>query len=69
MRLFLPENSAENDAFYNLAKDWQYETSDASNKFWLRIRYYSDVSLWLDGETENAYQNQIAPRNFSDIYK
>ena len=62
--MFLPENSSENDEFYNLGKDWQYETTEVPNKFWLRIRYYQEsINLWLDKETERAYQDQISPRN------
>ena len=64
MKMFLPENSSENDEFYNLGKDWQYETTEVPNKFWLRIRYYQEsINLWLDKETERAYQDQISPRN------
>ena len=67
MKMFLPENSSENDEFYNLGKDWQYETSEVPNKFWLRIRYYKEsINLWLDTETEKnlwAFQDQISPRN------
>ena len=65
--MFLPENSSENDEFYNLGKDWQYETTEVPNKFWLRIRYYQEsINLWLDTETERnlwAFQDQITPRN------
>jgi len=62
--MFLPENSSENDDFYNLGKDWQYETTIVPNKFWLRIRYYQEsINLWLDKETDRAYQDQIAPRH------
>ena len=61
--MFLPENSSENDDFYNLGKDWQYETT-VPNKFWLRIRYYQEsINLWLDKEIDRAYEDQIAPRN------
>ena len=64
--MFLPENSSENEDFYNLGKDWQYETT-VLNKFWLRIRYYQEsINLWLDTETEKnlwAFQDQISPRN------
>ena len=63
MRMFLPENSSENDDFYNLGKDWQYETT-MPNKFWLRIRYYQEsINLWLDKEIERAYEDQISSRN------
>ena len=61
--MFLPENSSENDDFYNLGKDWQYETT-MPNKFWLRIRYYQEsINLWLDKEIERAYEDQISSRN------
>ena len=64
MKIFLPENSSENDEFFNLGKDWQYETTEVPNNFWLRIRYYQEsINLWLDKETERAYQDQISPRN------
>ena len=71
MKMFLPENSSENDEFYNLGKDWQYDTSEVlaenSSQFWLRIRYYQEsINLWLDTETERnlwAFQDQITPRN------
>ena len=63
MTMFLPETSSENEDFYNLGKDWQYETT-VSNKFWLRIRYYQEsINLWLDKEIDRAYADQIAPRN------
>ena len=62
--MFLPENSSENDDFYNLGKDWQYETTIVPDKFWLRIRYYQEsINLWLDKEIDRAYQDQIAPRH------
>ena len=61
--MFLPENSSENEDFYNLGKDWQYETT-VLNKFWLRIRYYQEsINLWLDKEIDRAFEDQIAPRN------
>ena len=64
MKMFQPENSSENDEFYQLGKDWQYETSEVPNKFWLRIRYFKEsINLWLDKETERAYEDQISPRN------
>ena len=64
MKMFLPENSSENDDFYNLGKDWQYETTIVPDKFWLRIRYYQEsINLWLDKEIDRAYQDQIAPRH------
>ena len=63
MKMFLPETSSENEDFYNLGKDWQYETT-VPNKFWLRIRYYQEsINLWLDKEIDRAYEDQIAPRN------
>ena len=64
MRMFLPENSSENDEIMNLVQGWTTDNSIAeTHHFWLRIRYYhGEGNLWLDKETTRAYSDRISPR-------